>query len=263
MTMTDKMIARREGVIGWMIFNNPARHNAMSVDMWSAVSEIMAGFEADPDVRVIVLTGAGEKAFVSGADISQFDTMRSNKDEVARYDAIAQRANEALSGASKPTIAMVRGYCIGGGLGVALRCDLRIAAEGSRFGIPAAKLGLGYGYAGAKMLTDLVGPSVAKDIFFTARQIETSEALRIGLINHVVAADQLESFTRSYAETIAANAPLTVRTAKMAVDAAMQDPGERDLAAIQASVDACFASEDYKEGRRAFAEKRRPQFRGA
>lgn len=262
MALTEKMIARRDGVIGWMTFNNPARHNAMSIDMWEGVSEIMAQFEADPDVRVIVLSGAGDKAFVSGADISQFDTLRSNKDEVARYDGIAQRANDALSAATKPTIAMIKGYCIGGGLGVALRCDLRIAAEGSRFGIPAAKLGLGYGYSGAKLLTDVVGPAVAKDIFFTARQYDTAEALRVGLINQVVPLAELESFTRNYADTIARNAPLTVKTAKMAVNAATEDESARNLAAIDASVDACYASADYKEGRSAFMEKRKPNFRG-
>ncbi len=263
MAMTDKMIARRDGVIGWMTFNNPARHNAMSMDMWEAVSEIIGQFEADPEVRVIVLHGAGEKAFVSGADISQFDTMRSNKEEVARYDAVADLANNALTNTTKPTIAMIRGYCIGGGLGVALRCDLRIAAEGSRFAIPAAKLGLGYGYPGVKLLTDLVGPSVAKDIFFTARQYETTEALRIGLINHVVPTAELETFTRAYAENIARNAPLTVKTAKMAVNAATEDESTRDLAAVEAAVAVCFASADYKEGRAAFMEKRKPNFRGA
>lgn len=263
MAMTEKMIARQDGVIGWMTFNNPERHNAMSMDMWAAMLEIVASFEADPQVRVIVLTGAGEKSFVSGADISQFDKNRSNKEQVAAYDDLVERASNALVEARKPTIAMIRGYCLGGGLNIAMRCDLRVAAEGSRFGIPAAKLGLGYGYAGAKFLVDLVGPAAAKDIFFTARQLEAPEALRIGLINHLVPVAELENFTRSYADTIANNAPLTVKTAKLAVDAATRDPDARDLAAVQACVDRCYASEDYKEGRRAFAEKRRPSFRGA
>jgi enoyl-CoA hydratase len=256
------MIMRKDGVIGWMIFNNPERHNAMSSDMWSAVADIMTAYEADPDVRVIVLAGAGDKAFVSGADISQFEKMRSTPEQIAQYDAVAERASSALSGTTKPVIAMIKGYCIGGGVGVALRCDLRIAAEGSRFGIPAAKLGLGYGYSGVKMLVDLVGPSVAKDIFFTARQYEAEEALRIGLINHVVPLAELESFTRNYAEMISRNAPLTVKTAKLAVNTAVEDESKRDLAAVQAAVDRCFASEDYKEGRKAFAEKRKPAFRG-
>jgi len=261
--MTDRMIARRDGVIGWMIFNNPERHNAMSVDMWAAVSEIIAGFEADPAIRVIVLAGAGEKAFVSGADISQFDQLRSNAEQAAQYDEIASRANDALSAASKPTIAMIRGYCIGGGLGVALRCDLRIAAEGAQFAIPAAKLGLGYGYPGIALLTGIVGPSVAKDIFFTARRLGAEEALRVGLINHLVAPAELEQFTRRHAETIAANAPLTIRAAKMAIDlSAAGQPDARRLAAVDSAVSACFASEDYKEGRRAFAEKRPPAFKG-
>jgi len=261
--MTDRMIARKDGVVGWMTFNNPERHNAMSTDMWEAVSTIMADFEADPAVRVIVLTGAGEKAFVSGADISQFDKVRSNVEEAARYDAMSARANDAIAQASKPTIAMVRGYCIGGGLGVALRCDLRIAAEGSQFGIPAAKLGLGYAYPGIELLTGIVGPAVAKDIFFTARRLPADEALRVGLISHLVAPAELESFTRKHAETIAGNAPLTVRAAKMAIDlAARGRPDAGRLAAVETAVAACFASEDYKEGRRAFAEKRPPAFKG-
>jgi len=261
---TDRMIAQKDGVIGWMTFNNPARHNAMSIDMWAGVSEIMASFEADPDVRVIVLKGAGEKSFVSGADISQFEKMRATKDDIAHYDSVAHAANMALTNATKPTIAMIRGYCIGGGLGVALRCDLRIVADDSQFGIPAAKLGLGYGYPGAKLLTDIVGPAIAKDIFFTARRMDSTEALRIGLVNHVVPVDKLESFTRDYAAMISQNAPLTVRTAKLAVNAATHDsPDPAELAAVQVAVDACYASEDYKEGRLAFAEKRKPVFRGA
>jgi enoyl-CoA hydratase/carnithine racemase len=256
------MIVRKEGAIGWMIFNNPERRNALSLDMWAAIPEILDDFSADAAIRIVVLAGAGDKAFISGADISQFENQRSNKEEVANYDRIASRAGQALSGCDKPTVAMIRGYCLGGGLGVALRCDLRIAAEDAKFAIPAAKLGLGYQYAGTKMLVDIVGPSYAKEIFYTARQFDAQEAWRMGLVNRVVPVDELEAYVRTYAETMGRNAPLTMKTAKMAVEAAIQDPDKRDLAAVQAMVDRCFASEDYKEGRRAFMEKRKPNFQG-
>ncbi len=262
MAITEKMLARKDGPIGWMTFNNPEQRNAMSAEMWDAVIEIVADFDADPDIRVLVLAGAGGKAFVSGIDISQLDQIRANAEQVGHHNGVAERAGVALSAVVKPTIAMIQGYCIGGGVGIALRCDLRIAAEGSKFGIPAAKLGVGYGYPGAKMLTDAIGPARAKDLFFTARQLDASEALHIGLVNHVVPAADLESFTRNYAATIAGNAPLTVKTAKLAVNAAIADAGRRDLGTIESSVDACFASEDYKEGRRAFTEKRPARFSG-
>lgn len=259
---TDKMIARKEGGIGWMIFNNPARHNAVGLEMWEAMPVILADYEADPSIRVIVLAGAGEKAFISGADISQFEDQRASMAAVKHYDEVAGRANEALVGATKPTIAMIRGYCIGGGLGVALDCDLRIASDDSRFAVPAARLGLGYAYPGVKRLVDVVGPSFAKEIFYTARQFSAAEAQAMGLVNRAVPRDELESYVRSYAETIAGNAPLTVAAVKKAVNEVVKDPQRRDLDAVQAAVDACFASEDYKEGRRAFMEKRRPAFKG-
>jgi enoyl-CoA hydratase/carnithine racemase len=262
MTMTERMIAKKDGTIGWMIFNNPERRNAVSLDMWEAIPGIMDDFIKDSAVRVIVLAGAGDKAFISGADISQFEKNRSSAESVAHYDETAAKGSNAIHHSPKPTIAMIRGYCLGGGLNTAMRCDLRIAAEDARFAIPAARLGLGYGYPGSRMLVDLVGPAYAKEIFFTARQFDAQEAWRMGLVNKVVAVADLESTVRSYAETIGANAPLTVATSKMAVDAAVRDPEDRDLKAVQASVDKCFASEDYKEGRRAFMEKRKPVFRG-
>ena len=261
-TSTERMIARKDGTVGWMIFNNPARHNAMSLDMWAAIPEIMDTFLKDPEVRSIVLTGAGEKAFISGADISQFEAQRSSAETVAHYDAVAAKANAALSDSHKPVIAMIQGYCIGGGLGTALRCDFRIAAENSRFAIPAAKLGLGYAYPGVKMLTDVVGPAYAKEIFFTARQFDAQEALRMGLVNKVVPVAELTAAITSYTDAIGRNAPLTMKAAKMAVEAAVADPKDRNLALVQAAVDTCFNSEDYKEGRRAFMEKRKAEFRG-
>jgi enoyl-CoA hydratase len=258
----SKMIARKAKGIGWIIFNQPEKHNAVSYDMWLAVPKIVADYEADPAVRVMVLTGAGDHAFVSGADISEFESQRGSDEAITKYNAASEMAHKALYSATKPTIAMIRGYCVGGGLGIALTADLRIADEGSRFAIPAAKLGLGYGFAGIKRLTDVVGPAYAKEIFFTARQFTAEEALAMGLVNRVVTSTELENYVAKYADLIAANAPLTIKAAKMAINAAVTDPEYRDLAAVQSSVDACYQSEDYKEGRRAFMEKRKPHFHG-
>ncbi|HEX2885015.1 enoyl-CoA hydratase [Vineibacter terrae] len=261
-TGTTKMIARKEDGIGWMIFNQPDKLNAVSYDMWLAVPRIIADYEADPGVRVIVLAGAGDKAFVSGADISEFEQKRGTADAIKVYNEAGDHANAALINAAKPTIAMIRGYCIGGGLGIALTTDLRICGDTSTFAVPAAKLGLGYAYGGIKRLADVVGPSFAKEIFYTARQFTAEEARVMGLVNRIVPVAELEAYVRKYAATIAANAPLTVKAAKMAINAAMKDPDRRDLARVQEAVDVCFASDDYKEGRRAFMEKRKPAFKG-
>jgi enoyl-CoA hydratase/carnithine racemase len=231
--------------------------------MWRAIPDVLAAFEADPQVRVVVFTGAGERAFVSGADISQFEAERNDASAEARYSKASAAANAAMAGLSKPSIAMIRGYCIGGGLAVALTCDLRICTEESRFAIPAARLGLGYGFAGIKALIDVVGPSIAKEILFTARQFTAEEALRVGLVNRVAPAAELEGLVRDYAAMIGANAPLTLRAAKLAAREAMRDPEKRRLAEVEAAVAACFDSADFKEGRTAFMEKRTPQFRGA
>jgi len=262
MTQTDKMLSRKEGRVGYMIFNNPERHNAVSLDMWEAASRIMDDFAKDDEIRTVVLTGAGGKAFVSGADISRFESERANEEANRRYSAVVEKANNALYDFPKPTIAMIRGYCIGGGLGIAVCCDLRIASDNSRFGIPAAKLGLGYGYAGIKRLSDLVGPSFAKEIFFTARQFDAAEAQMMGLINRVMPAEKLEAYVQDYAETIGTNAPLTVNAVKYIANQTVVDEGKRDLARCADLVKRCFDSKDYIEGRRAFMEKRKPAFTG-
>lgn len=259
---TDKMIAHKDGAIGWITFNNPARHNAVSLAMWEALYEIVTDYAADDAIRVIVLQGAGGKAFVSGADISEFEEKRSSVETTRLYNQTSQRASLALKEVNKPTIAMIRGYCIGGGVSTALSCDLRIAAEGSRFAVPAAKLGLGYDFEGVRKLVDLVGPAFAREIFYTARQFSAEEALAMGLINRLLPAEGLESYVRDYAATIAANAPLTVASIKTLVAQALKDGAERDMRLCQEVVERCFASEDYREGRQAFMEKRKPQFRG-
>jgi enoyl-CoA hydratase/carnithine racemase len=263
MTQTDKMLSRKEGSVGYMTFNNPEKLNAVSLEMWDAASRIMSDFAADDAIRVVVITGAGGKAFVSGADISRFENERSNEEQQARYNEIVAKANDSLYSFPKPTIAMIRGYCIGGGLGLAVCCDLRICSDNSRFAIPAAKLGLGYGYTGIKRLADLVGPSFAKEIFFTARQFDAAEAQTMGLVNRVVPADQLETYVKGYADTIGGNAPLTVNAVKFIANQTVADEGKRDLKRCADLVKGCFDSKDFIEGRRAFMEKRKPAFTGA
>jgi len=261
-TKTDKMLSRKGGHVGYVIFNNPERHNAVSLDMWDATSRILETFAKDNDIRVVVITGAGGKSFVSGADISKFESERSSLEAVKNYNTIVARANESISEFPKPTIAMIRGYCIGGGLGLAVCCDLRICSDNSKFGIPAAKLGLGYSYPGVKRLSDVVGPSFAKEIFFTARQFDAEEARTMGLVNRIVPAEELETYVKNYADTIANNAPLTVKTAKFIANETMRDESKRNLARCAELVEQCFKSNDYTEGRKAFMEKRKPAFTG-
>ncbi len=261
-TKTDKMLARKDGGVGYVIFNNPERHNAVSLDMWDATSRILEGFANDEEVRVVVLTGAGGKAFVSGADISKFESERATLEATRRYNASVEKAYTGIQQFAKPTIAMIRGYCIGGGVGLAVCCDLRICSDNSRFAVPAAKLGLGYSYAGLRRLVDVVGPAFAREIFFTARQFDAEEASRMGLINRVVTEAELEAYVKNYAETIAANAPLTVKAVKYIIGEVMKDESTRNLARCAELVEQCFASNDFIEGRRAFMEKRKPAFTG-
>jgi enoyl-CoA hydratase/carnithine racemase len=259
---SERMQAERDGALGWIVFDNPARHNAVSLDMWAALPRIMADLVADPAVRVIVLRGAGERAFVSGADISEFEKVRASPQETRAYDAVGEQAMSALAACPKPTVAMVHGYCIGGGLALAISCDLRLCAEGARFGVPAAKLGVGYGAGGVRKLMALVGPAFTEEIFYTGRQFSAQEALAMGLVNRVLAPEQLEGAVRELAGTVAANAPLTLGAVKATVAELHKDPALRELARSEALVAACFASADYVEGRRAFMEKRPPVFQG-
>ncbi len=262
MTQTDKVLARKDGKVGYVTFNNPERHNAVSLEMWETASSILDDFKSDNGVRVVVVTGAGGKAFISGADISKFEKERSTQEAVDRYNETVDRANNAFYTFPKPTIAMIRGYCIGGGVGLALCCDLRICSDNSKFAVPAAKLGLGYRYEGLKKLVDVVGPSYAKEIFYTARQFTAAEAQMMGLVNRVLPEAELEAYVKNYADTIAANAPLTIESVKYIVGQAVTDEAKRDLKKADAMVQACFASSDYTEGRKAFMEKRKPNFTG-
>jgi enoyl-CoA hydratase/carnithine racemase len=258
--MTERIIEKRAGAIGWLIFNNPERRNAVSVDMWEAIPQVIAQYEADPEVRVIVLAGAGDKAFVSGADISQFEKERSSADAVQRYEELAEGAAAKLASCDKPLVAMIRGYCLGGGVNIAVLCDVRVAADDARFGIPAAKMGLGYRASSMKNLVEVVGGAYAREIMITARQFTAAEAREMGLVNKVVSAADLEKAVKEYTDAIGGNAPLTMRTAKRII----RELGrvDYDAAKTKAWAKECFDSEDYKEGRKAFMEKRKPVFKG-
>ena len=259
---TDKMLAEKDGGIGWMIFNNPARRNATSLEMWQAIAAILEDFGADPAVRVVVMRGAGDKAFVSGADISQFEDQRADAEAAASYNRVADGARAAMAALDKPLIAMIRGYCLGGGVAIAMAADLRIAADDARFGIPAARLGIAYGFGYLKKLVDLVGPAYAKEILLTARRLGAGEALRIGLVNHVVPVAELEAVVRETCATIIDNAPLSLIANKAIIDEIAKEPGERDPARLEELARLCYDSADYAEGRRAFMEKRKPVWSG-
>jgi enoyl-CoA hydratase/carnithine racemase len=248
--------------VGIVTFNNPHKHNAMSLEMWEGLGTALAELRDHPDVRVVVLTGAGGKAFVSGADISQFEKARHNAEASEDYSRRSAASRTLLADYPKPTIACIRGYCLGGGMMIAMMCDIRIASDDSQFGIPAAKLGIAYPYAGIRHLVSLVGPSMARLLMYTGMRIDAAEALRIGLIERLLPAAELSAATMDIARTISGNAPLSIKASKLTIAEVLKDPGARDMAAIAAIGDACMDSEDYREGRRAFMEKRRPSFQG-
>ena len=250
-----------EGV-GVVTFNNPEKRNAMSLEMWEGLGQALTELRDDPDVRVVVLVGAGDKAFVSGADISQFEKTRHNAAASEAYSKKSEAQRALLANYPKPTIACIRGFCLGGGMQVAMLTDIRIAAEDSQFGIPAAKLGIAYGYDGLRNLVSLVGPSWARLIMYTGMRIGSAEALRIGLVDRVLPNGELWNATMEIARTISGNAPLAIKAAKITIAQVLKDPDKRDMAAIkQIGID-CMDSEDFREGRRAFMEKRKPQFKG-
>ncbi len=248
--------------VGIITFNNPEKRNAMSLDMWEGLGHALTEFRDNEDVRVVVLVGAGDKAFVSGADISQFEKTRHNAEASEEYSRRSAAQRALLADYPKPTIACIRGFCLGGGMQVAMLSDIRFAAEHSQFGIPAAKLGIAYGYDGLRHLVSLVGPSWARLLMYTGMRIDSPEALRIGLVDRVFPDGELWNATMEIARNISANAPLAIKAAKITIAQVLKDPADRDMAAIKEIGNACMDSEDFREGRRAFMEKRKPQFKG-
>jgi enoyl-CoA hydratase/carnithine racemase len=257
-----KMLAAKDDGVGLITFNQPEKRNAMSMEMWAGLGEILDEFREDGSVRVVIMTGAGHKAFVSGADISQFEKNRSNADAQREYDRHTSIGRAKLSAFPKPVIARIRGFCLGGGLAIAMQADLRVAAVDSEFGIPAAKLSVAYAPDSVKRLIDLVGPAHARMILYTARRIDAEEAERIGLINKMVEDEELNDEVLDIARTIADNAPLSVAASKLTINEMLKDESQRDVAAMQRMMEVCFNSADYKEGRTAFMEKRAPRWVG-
>ena len=260
--MTEKMLSRRDGAIGHMIFNQPEKRNAVSLDMWERAQEILDDFQNDPEIRVVVLSGAGGKSFVSGADISEFEKQRGTTEAQLYYNSQTTKVYERIENFPKPTIAMIQGFCIGGGLNLACACDLRICSDDLQIAMPAAKLALGYPFSAINRLKNIVGIANARMLMFTANRVGAEDAHRMGFAQMVVAADELEATVNDLAGTIAGNAPMTVAAMKYISTQVLTDPADRDLEKCQSMVDACFSSEDYKEGRRAFMEKRKPEFQG-
>jgi enoyl-CoA hydratase/carnithine racemase len=257
-----KILSATGDGVGVVTFNQPQKHNAMSVEMWLGLAEVLEDFGADDAIRTVVLTGAGTRAFVSGADISQFEKVRHNaaaSEEYAKRSA-AQRA--LLADYPKPTIACIQGFCLGGGMQVAMLADIRIAAHSSQFGIPAARLGIAYGFDGLRHLVSLVGPSWARLLMYTGMRIDSAEALRIGLVERVFRDDLLWGETMDIAQTISGNAPLAIKAAKVTIAQVLKDESQRDMDAIKAIGTSCMDSQDFREGRQAFMEKRRPKFQG-
>ncbi len=260
---TDKMIAEKADGIGWMTFNQPERRNAISHEMRVAILQILEDFENDDAVRVIVMTGAGDKAFVSGSDISKGEKGGATPRQLEEQGEVSEQMRQRYETVSKPLIAMIRGYCLGGGVATALQADLRIAAEDAQFGIPAARLGNAYNWDYTRKLVEIVGPARAKEILITAKRYSAAEALQMGLVHQIVPGAELEATVRALAASIVDNAPLSLRAAKVMVDEAAKDAGARDMAAVEAMRKLCLNSDDFREGRRAFMEKRKPVWTGS
>ena len=252
----------KNGHVGQILLDHPERHNAISTEMWQGLLDAALELGGDSEIRAVLLRGAGQKAFAAGADISEFDEKRTDSSANQAYDNVSDLAYQALSTMPKPLVAMIHGYCIGGGLAVALTADLRIAADDAKFTIPAAKLGLGYRASGLGKLVQLIGPSATKRILFLADRFGAEEALTMGLINQLVPKAELESVTDQWMQRICENAPLTIRAAKAGIDEWAKPESSQDFEAVNLLVDACFDSADYREGVEAFMQKRPPRFTG-
>ena len=259
--MSGQVRIERKGPIAWMVFDHQERRNAITVDMWSEIPSAVQTLQEDSEVRVVIMRGAGSDAFVSGADISEFEKTRTGN-AGRDYDALTARAFAALQALEKPLIASIHGFCIGGGAAIALTADLRYAADDARFAVPPARLGLGYHTAGIRTLIRIVGFSETADLLFTGRRVGAEEARHIGLVNEVFAKDSLDASVDELAQIIAKNAPLTIRSAKISLQELAKLEAERDTARINDSIERCYQSDDFREGVSAFLEKRKPKFRG-
>ncbi len=260
--MTEKILSEVLNGIGWIIFNNAERRNAISLAMAEKVTQLIAEHSENDDVRTVVIRGEGGKSFVAGQDISEFEKSRSTSDDIGRYERITNGMYEGVRQCPKPVIAMIEGYCMGGGMALACACDIRICSDNSVFAIPAGRLGIGYRANFTRWVVETVGGPVAKEILFTSRRYDAAEALQIGLVNRVIPVGELAGFVQEYASSIVENAPLSVRAAKYIVNAVGDSPSRWDTETIQNFIDACSNSDDYIEGRRAFMEKRTPNFKG-
>ena len=260
--VTDKILAEQAGGVGWITINNPERRNAISLEMWQGMAQAFAAFGADPEVRCVVMKGAGDKAFASGADISQFEKHRADANAAEEYGKISKTTRQTMTGFEKPLLAMIRGFCMGGGLGIAMTADLRIASDDSVFGIPAARLGIAYDFSNLTQLVQLVGPAKAKEILLTARRFSAQEAVAMGLVNTVVPVAELATAVQDVTDHLVENAPLSLKASKLTINEVVKDPEARNLELVDALERACFDSNDYKEGRTAFMAKRKPVFTG-
>lgn len=261
--MTDKIITKKDGAIGRITFNNPDKLNAMSLEMWEGFTQAVLDLDADPAIRVIVLRGAGDVSFVAGADVSKYEDERMGEDAQERYAKAGEIGMAALYNSSKISVAAIDGWCIGGGISLAVSCDLRYCSEKSKFGQPAMRYGIGYRYKSLRRLADVVGVPATKDLLLGGLQFDSKEAFAKGLVGRVLPAEEFESFIEKTVANIAGGAPLTGQQVKFTLNTILQDPADRDLDRCEEMFQTCYASSDYKEGIRAFAEKRKPVFTGA
>ena len=256
------LIVEKRGGVGWIVFNQPAKRNAINGAMWRGIPVAMQRFEADPAVRCVAFRGSGTEAFAAGADISEFEKIRSQRSTVAKYDGLLDQVLHAIQDSRKPSLAMIHGYCLGGGLEVALACDLRYSGESGQFGIPAAKLGLAYNVEGHKRLLETVGHARAREIMLLGRRYDARQALAMGLVHEIHPDNELEAFVDRVIGVLCENAPLSIANSKTIIEEFVKSSGLPDRKKMSASIARAAKSGDYQEGRRAFMEKRKPRFTG-